>query len=107
MPNNNQNNQPPEDYQLQLIKDIQSKLMILSGFITLMRFEIKDSFAGLHKQNRNHLYILQNKAELHFYIMIIFTFFLFLKQNLRELSFVSSFLSDQNILQLLNLLFRG
>ena len=59
-------------------KDIQSKLSFTSGYLLAMGVSIVQKLEELEKQNKEHLYILKRKADIHFYIVIIFNYLLLL-----------------------------
>ncbi|HJD59511.1 MAG TPA: hypothetical protein LFW20_02380 [Rickettsia endosymbiont of Omalisus fontisbellaquei] len=80
------------------LQNIESKVGNISGRVIAMQSSIDNRFQELHMQNQRHLNMMQNKAEFHFVVMIILNYLLSVKQ----LSFLISLVSDQNILKFLN-----
>ena len=73
----NNNTQENLEQLVENTKDIQSKLSSTSGYLLSMGTSIVQKLEELEKQNKEHLYILKRKADIHFYSMVIFAYCLF------------------------------
>ena len=84
-------------------KDIQSKLSTTSGYLLSIGDSVVQKLEELKKQNKEHLYILKCKTNVHFYTLLIFHYLLFIITNFKEPCFLLLSLLIQTLQQIISL----